>query len=106
MVVNICGIPHKVIECEDTFNDDVHLGMIDFKEALIKINKDASEDIKRETICHEMIHGILVHIGRDDLSLDEQFVQTLGNAIFQSFTIKTNEPKRFSLEDYEEDDGK
>ena len=31
------------------------------------------------------MHGILVHIGRADLSEDETFVQSLGNAIFQSF---------------------
>lgn len=27
MIVNICGIPHKVIECEDNFNVDTHSTM-------------------------------------------------------------------------------
>ena len=88
MYVNICGIKHKIIECEDNFAiDEVHFGMIDFKHAAIKINKDMNEDVKDETICHEMLQAILVHIGREDLSTDEQFVQALGNAIFQSFDI-------------------
>ena len=95
MIVNICGVPHEVIECEDNFSDDLHLGIIDFKNAIIKINGSATKEIKEETICHEVIHGILVHIGRDELSQDETFVQSLSNAIFQSFTIKDtgSEPK-------------
>ena len=28
--VNICGIPHKVILCEDSFDSDLHLGQIIF----------------------------------------------------------------------------
>lgn len=85
MTVNICGIPHKVIEVEDTFNVDCHFGMIDYKKALIKINKDASLEIKRETLWHEIVHGILVHLGYNDLSNDEQFVQAVGNAIYQVY---------------------
>ena len=90
MIVNICGIPYKVVECNDKFNSDfgLHLGTIDFKSAEIRVNKEVTEEIKKETICHEMVHGILAHIGRDDLSSDEQFVQTFANAIYQGFGIK------------------
>lgn len=88
MRVNICGLKHEVIECEDKFNMDCHLGQIEYKDLMIKINKDMQEEAKKETICHEMIHGILVHIGYNDLSNDEQFVQALGNAIYQGFMIK------------------
>lgn len=31
MIVNICGIPHKVIATEDNFDLDVHFGQIDYK---------------------------------------------------------------------------
>lgn len=36
MIVNICGIPHKVIECEDKFNKDLHFGQIDYEKAEIQ----------------------------------------------------------------------
>lgn len=88
MTVNICGMPHKIIECEDNFNVDTHFGMIDYKELVIKVNKDMPEEAKNETICHEMLHGILVHLGYEEFSQNEQFVQALGNAIFQGFNIK------------------
>ena len=37
-----------------------------------------------------MTHGILMHLGYDDLSNDEHFVQAIGNAIYQGFTVKEN----------------
>ena len=88
MKVNICGIEHNVIECEDTFDIDTHFGMITYKDAVIKINKDMPEQMKKEAICQEMVHGIFVHMGREDLSQDETLVQALGNAIAQGFVIK------------------
>lgn len=88
MKVNICGLKHEVIECEDSFNCDCHFGQIEYKDLVIKINKDMQQEAKEETLCHEMLHGILVHIGHQDLSSDEQFVQALGNAIYQGFAVK------------------
>ena len=88
MKVNVCGIPHKVVECEDKFDVDLHFGQIDYKTCEIRINKGITEDSKKETLCHEMVHGMLTHLGYTELSHDEQFVQALGNAIYQGFEIK------------------
>ena len=54
----------------------------------IKVNKDMHSDMKNEAICHEMVHGILVHLGYQEQSQDEQFVQALANAILQGFDIR------------------
>lgn len=88
MKVNICGVPHEVVEKEDNFDCDSHLGMIDYVKAEILINNKLHGKNRIETLCHEMVHGMLVHIGRQDLSDDETFVQSLGNAIMQGFDIK------------------
>lgn len=88
MIVNICGIPHKVIEIEDNFDLDVHFGQIDYKKCEIRINKSLSSDGKHEALCHEIIHGIFVHLGFNKFSQDEHLVQALGNAIFQSFDVR------------------
>lgn len=89
IIVNICGVPHTIIEKEDVFNaDGIHFGQIDYKKCEILVADDLSEDAKAETICHEMLHGMLVHLGYDELSQDEKFVQALGNAIYNSFYIK------------------
>ena len=86
--VNICGLEHTVRYYDDAFNVDDHWGMIDYAKCEIRINKNMNLAAQEETLCHEIVHGILVHIGYDELSQDEQFVQALGNAIFQSFTVK------------------
>lgn len=88
MIVNICGIPHKVIECEDKFDVDAHFGQIDYKACEIRINKDMLQERKDEVLCHEIVHGIFVHLGYNDYAQDEQLVQALGNAIYQGFNVK------------------
>ena len=70
------------------FNSDLHLGQINFAKAEILVNKDMTPEMTKETICHEIVHGILIHIGCNELSNDETFVQAMGNAINQSFDIK------------------
>lgn len=90
MRVNICGIPYTIVMCEDKFNaDNFHFGQIEYGKGEIRINKGLSDEIQKETLCHEMVHGILVHLGYSEKSQDEQFVQALGNAIAQSFDILT-----------------
>lgn len=86
--VNICGIPYSVKYEEDSFNTDTHFGQITYAKAEIKINKDMPEHLIKEAICHEVVHGMLLHLGYNDLCNDEQFVQALGNAINQTFEIK------------------
>lgn len=88
MRVNICGVPHTIVECEDKFDVDIHFGQIEYGACEIRINKKMSDEIKKETICHEMVHGMLVHLGYNSYAQDEQFVQALGNAIYQGFDIK------------------
>ena len=66
MIVNICGIPHKILERDDNFNLDLHLGQIDYGKGEIRINSNLDEAIKLETVCHEMVHGMLVHLGYMD----------------------------------------
>ena len=98
MTVNICGIPHKVILKKDSFDVDCHMGQINYKDATILINEDMNDAMKREALCHEMVHGMLMHLGYNELTNDETFVQCLGNAICQGFEIKVGFDKMESEE--------
>lgn len=89
MIVNICGTPHEVIEQKETFEGENSIcGQIDYKRCKIYINEDMSQDMKNETLCHEMLHGMLVHHGYNDMAENEQFVQSLACAINQGFLVK------------------
>ena len=68
MIVNICGIPHKVVECEDKFNIDCHFGQIDFKACEIRINKDMTDANKKETI-YKTVYKYKVVLSLGDLIL-------------------------------------
>ena len=90
MKVNICGIPHSVKEVPNHFDATAFsLGQINYGSCEILINKDLNEAIKSEVLCHEIIHGILYHLGYEEAN-DEKFVQQLGNAINQTFKVKEN----------------
>lgn len=92
MKVNICGMLYDVVEEEDIFHfGEKRFGFIDYMQTKIHINKDMTVENKKETLCHEMVHGILNHLGYNDYNDDEQFVQALGNAIYQSFSIVDKE---------------
>lgn len=86
--VKICGIPHKIILREDSFNVDTHFGQIDYVKCEIKINKDLPKEAMEETLAHEILHGILVHLGYNDEAQNEQFVQAVSNAINQTFVLR------------------
>ena len=89
MKVYICGHSYEVVEVEDTFDvDSTHFGQIDYKKEVIYINKNMTAEMKEETIIHEMVHGMLFHIGQDEKSQDEQFVQALANAIYMGFKVR------------------
>lgn len=86
--VNICGIPHEILYVENTFDVSSNFGQIDYGKAEIRINKDITPENQKETLCHEIVHGMLTHLGYLDLAGDETLVQALGNAISQSFNVK------------------
>ena len=57
MKIMICGIPHKVLEVDDSFNIDTHFGQIDYADAVIKINAGMPPELKKATLFHEVLHG-------------------------------------------------
>lgn len=58
MKVNICGIPHEIVECEDSFTADAtHFGQIDFRACEIIVNKDMTKEAQEEIITQEMVLG-------------------------------------------------
>lgn len=87
MKVNICGIPHDIVEVEDSFGDDFTMGQIIYSKALIQLNKDMAPELKSEALCHEILHGILFHLGFEQAE-DEHFVQSVANAINQAFIVR------------------
>ena len=89
--VLICGIPHKIryknVIAEE--EDGIINGLIELSKCRITLKKGMTKRFEQETLTHEMVHGILHHIGRYELAEDEEFVQALANGICNSsFEVK------------------
>ena len=103
--VSIFGIPHTVRYAPDNFKTgDTHFGEIDFAKCEIIINRDMPEEAQRETLIHEIVHGMLVMIGRNDLSDDETLVQSLALAISQTFELNIEEQDNLPIPKFVDED--
>ena len=91
--VDICGIPHKIVEKEYIEGDGCVLGEIEYRSCTILLRKDQTPEMYTQSLIHEIVHGMLVQIGRNDLSNDETFVQSLAMAINLTFRLKDEERK-------------
>lgn len=90
MKVDICGLKYKVKEVEviDEGYEGIVQGRIEYSKQKILLKKKIPKQIKKETLIHEIIHGVLLHIGRTDLTEDEMFVQSLANGLYRTFEIR------------------
>ena len=88
--IKICGLPFKIKQINVINEGDAGItqGEIYCSQGEIRICKRLPKRIKKRVLYHEILHGILIQLGYDDLSSDEQFVQSMSNAIYQMFKLK------------------
>lgn len=90
-IIDICGIPFTIKEVDEIPADirgEVIHGEISHSRAEILLRESLPEELKQLALIHEWVHGVLVMIGRTDLSDDEILVQNVALAINQTFEIK------------------
>lgn len=80
--IKILATDYKVEEVEQINKFERLLGEIDYIEQTIKIDKSISEDLKMETLIHEIIHGILEKLGYTDFNQDEQKVHSIASTMY------------------------
>ena len=90
--VTICGVPHTIDIVDDKFGNNDLLGQIEYASAIIRLNSHMSDEMFTVTCIHEVVHGMLVHLGYNQLSDDEVFVSSLAYAIEGTFKFKEEMP--------------
>ncbi len=88
--VKIMATEYTVLEVEQIDKGKRVLGEIDYIEQVIKLEKELNEDLKKEILIHEILHGILEKLGFDDLNNDEQKVQSIASTLYQVLKDNTN----------------
>lgn len=88
--INICGVPFKIKQVNVLYEEDAGItqGDIQYSKAKIRVCKRLPKQIKERVLYHEILHGMLVQLGYNDLSNDETFVQCFSNAMYQMFSLK------------------
>jgi hypothetical protein len=85
--VKICGIDYEVFEAEPrqaNERGDILMGEITYHEATIYINDSINEQLKNSTFLHEVVHGILYHMG-SEMNDNEKFVEGFASGLHQVF---------------------
>lgn len=84
LCVKICGIEYAIVFCDQIENvsEDANeqvLGNIRFSDGLIQIRNEMSKDVTRQTLVHEILHGVFQHLG---IEQQETQIDTLATAIY------------------------
>ena len=88
--VKIMATDYKIEEVEQIDKNRRILGEIDYINQTIKLEKGLSDELKKEVLMHEILHGILEKLGFDDLNNDEQKVQSIASTLYLVLKDNTN----------------
>lgn len=80
--LKILATEYTVEEVEQIDKYQRLLGQIEYVEQKIKIDKSISEDMKKEVLLHEILHGILEKLGYTEINEDEQKVQSIASTMY------------------------
>lgn len=88
--INICGVPHNIIydNVIDEGSEGIISGKIIHSKCEIHLRKGLTPEYEKETLVHEMVHGILLHLGKAEMCNDEELVQLLACGIYNHFEIR------------------
>lgn len=88
--IKICGVPFKIKQVNVIDEEEIGIvqGKIFHSQAKILISKRLPKKIKKRVLYHEILHGILVQLGYNELSDDETFVQSMANAMYEMFKLR------------------
>ena len=81
--LKILATEYQVEEVEQIDKYSRLLGQIEYVEQKIKIDKNIPENLKEETLIHEILHGILEKLGDNELNEDEQKVHSIASIMYQ-----------------------
>lgn len=81
-MITIAGIGYRVVE--SCMEDDL-FGEIDFKNQVIRIDRNMGTERKNQTLMHEIIHAAMHELGYEELNKDEKIVQGLSAALYHLF---------------------
>ena len=85
MQVKIGGTTYQVLDCEDLRDETYNRldGRFTGGQTTIQLSAALSTQGRYAILWHEIVHGILIHAGMDEIVDEERLVSALGYGIVQ-----------------------
>lgn len=80
--VRIVGIDYKVEYVEVVNKSELRYGEIDFMNCVIRIDKTVPEAVQKQTLIHEILHGLCSALGFSELNENENAIHSLASELF------------------------
>lgn len=77
------------------YDEQEYRGAIDECSGKLEMATSFPQQIKQQTLWHEVVHGVLIELGRRDLNSDEGFVDAISKQLY-TFTEKNDINKLYS----------
>lgn len=87
MKINIGNSTHEIKLVPEIITEEGDLVLGEYRpyEEAILVSKSFPAQVKRQTLWHEVVHGMLDEIGADALQTDEGFVDALAKQLYGFF---------------------
>lgn len=83
--INILGIDYKISLVDVVDKTQLCFGQIDYFACEIRIDKNLPVAMQRQTLLHEVIHGICNLLGLVNINDDEGAVQGIASGLYSTF---------------------
>lgn len=87
--IEILGVTYTISEVDTVNKTNPRRGEINYLSNEIKIDKNMPMSLKNQVLMHEILHAVFDLLGLDDLSEDEEKVQSIATALHQVFTAQS-----------------
>lgn len=87
--IDLLGIKYRVNEVPVVNKEDPRRGQIDFLTNEILIDESMPEDLKEQTLMHELFHAVCDVTGNGEMCDDERATQSISMALY--YLIKHND---------------
>lgn len=80
--ITILGINYKIEYVEVVNKEEPRFGQTEFFNSVIKIDRNLSPDMKKQTLLHEIMHCICWSLGLYDIGENENAIQSIASALY------------------------
>ena len=80
--VTVMGVEYAIEYVDVVDKENPRFGQVNFFESKIKIDNSLSDDMRKQTLIHEILHCVCQGLGLYDLGENENAIQSIATALY------------------------